>query len=52
MTESLVAQASKRYSDGLSIADVASEFGVHARTLAREFRRAGTVTRPRRGWGS
>ena len=28
---------------------VASEFGVHARTLAREFRRAGTRIRPRHG---
>ena len=51
MSDPLVARAADRYSEGLSVADVASEFGVHARTLAREFRRAGIVTRPRRGWG-
>jgi AraC-like DNA-binding protein len=50
MTDPLVTQASERYSEGLSLADVASEFGVHARTLAREFRRAGTPIRGRRGW--
>ena len=48
--DSLVAQASKQYAEGWSLADVASEFGVHARTLAREFRR-GIVIRPRRGLG-
>jgi transposase-like protein len=51
MSDPLVARAAERYSQGLSVADVASEFGVHARTLAREFRRAGIVIRPRRGWG-
>jgi transposase-like protein len=51
MSEPLVARAVERYSEGLSVADVASEFGVHAMTLAREFRSAGIVTRPRRGWG-
>lgn len=51
MTDPLVVRAAERYSEGLPVADVASEFGVHARTLAREFRRAGIVTRPRRGWG-
>lgn len=32
----LVAQLSGRYAKGLSLADVASEFGVYARTLACE----------------
>jgi AraC-like DNA-binding protein len=50
MTDLLVAQASERYAKGLSLADVASEFGVHARTLAREFRRSRTPIRGRRGW--
>jgi len=29
---------------------IAARFGVDARTLGREFRRAGVQTRPRRGW--
>ena len=50
MTDTLVALASERYAEGPSLAAVASELGVHARTLAREFRRAGTPIRARRGW--
>ena len=45
MTDPLVAQASERYAEGLSVADVASEFAVHPGTLAREFRRAATPIR-------
>jgi AraC-like DNA-binding protein len=52
LTDSHVAQASMRYADGLSLADVASDSNVHERTLAREFRRAGTPIRGRRGWTS
>jgi AraC-like DNA-binding protein len=51
MTDSLVAQASMRYARGLSLVDVAAEYGVHERTLAREFRRGGIPIRLRRGWG-
>jgi AraC-like DNA-binding protein len=50
MTDSLVARASERYAEGLSVAAVAVEFGVHERTLARGFRRSGTTIRARRGW--
>ena len=37
------------YGDGASHAQVAQAFGVHARTLAREFHRAGVSIRPQRG---
>ena len=50
MTDESVARAAARYDQGASPALVASEFGVHERTLAREFRRAGKLIRPRRGW--
>ena len=51
MTDALVTQACERYDQGLSLADVAAEFGIHERTLAREFRRVWIPIRPRRGWG-
>ncbi|HEX9505246.1 MAG TPA: hypothetical protein VGA62_04500 [Acidimicrobiia bacterium] len=38
------------YLDGKSLATVAEEFNVAVRTLRREFRKAGTSIRPRRGW--
>ncbi len=50
MTDRSVRQAAKRYEAGESLKVVASRFDVDARTLAREFRRAGIETRPRRGW--
>jgi AraC-like DNA-binding protein len=50
MTDCLVALAARRNADGLSLTYVAQEFGVHERTLAREFRRAATPIRGRRGW--
>jgi hypothetical protein len=48
MNDSLVAQASKRYGEGLSLVDVAADYGVHERTLAREFRMPGFPSDP--GW--
>lgn len=50
MTDRSVRQAARRYSSGDSLKAVASRFNVDARTLAREFRRAGVPIRPRRGW--
>jgi len=50
MTDASVARATQRYVDGLSLAAVAGEFGVHERTLARELRSAGVPIRPRNGW--
>ena len=50
MNDETVALAAAQYDRGASLAAVASAFGVHERTLAREFRRAGVATRPRRGW--
>ena len=50
MTDDAVAQAAARYGEGASLAAVAAEFGVHPRTLAREFHQAGVTIRPRRGW--
>lgn len=41
ITNESVALAAERYEEGASLAVVASEFGVHQRTLARELRRAG-----------
>ena len=49
MTDFQVVRAFDRYSEGLSLADVAGEFEIHERTLAREFRRAGSPVRARRG---
>ena len=50
LTDTKVAEAAVSYLDGHSLAAVAREFGVDARTLAREFRRAGVAIRRRRGW--
>ena len=50
MTDETVTRAAARYREGASLAIAAAEFGVHTRTLAREFRRAGVAIRPRRGW--
>jgi AraC-like DNA-binding protein len=50
MTDSAVVEASESYAKGLSLVEVATEFGIHERTLAREFRRVGISIRPRRGW--
>ena len=50
MTDAQVAEAAVRYLNGYSLTTVAEEFTVHARTLAREFRKAGVAIRPRRGW--
>jgi AraC-like DNA-binding protein len=52
MTDRSVRQAAELYRAGASLEVVATRFGVHARTLAREFERAGVQTRPRRGWRS
>ena len=50
MTDRSVRQAATRYESGESLMVVAARFGVDARTLAREFKRAGVPIRPRRGW--
>ena len=50
MTDRTVRQAAIRYRRGESLKVVATKFGVDARTLAREFRRAGVQIRQRRGW--
>ena len=50
MNDESVALAAARYEQGASLAVVASGFGVHQRTLARELRRAGSSIRLRRGW--
>jgi AraC-like DNA-binding protein len=50
MTDVQVARAAARYLDGHSLTTVADEFKIHARTLAREFRKARVTIRPRRGW--
>ena len=50
ITDEAVTQAAARYLEGASLATVAAEFGVHIRTLAREFRQAGVTIRLRRGW--
>ena len=50
MTDSLVAKAAVMYLDGHSLAAVANKFKVDTRTLRREFRKAGVLIRPRRGW--
>ena len=52
MNDRSVRQAARRYESGESLVVVASRFGVDARTLDREFKRAGIKTRPRRGWPS
>lgn len=50
MTDALVAEAAAKYRDGHSLATVADQFNVDARTLGREFRKAGIAIRPRPGW--
>jgi len=50
MTDESVAMAAVQYTVGASLAVVECKFGVHERTLAREFRRAGVPVRARRGW--
>ncbi len=50
MTDRSVRQAANRYASGESLNAVAVRFDVDARTLAREFRRAGIETRSRPGW--
>jgi AraC-like DNA-binding protein len=49
LNDETVALAAAPYEQGASLADVSNAFGVHERTLAREFRLAGVATRPRRG---
>ena len=47
MTDESVSRAAALYSGGASLAAAAREFGVHARTLAREFHRSGVAIRQR-----
>jgi AraC-like DNA-binding protein len=48
MTDDAVARAAAGYRKSASMAEVAAKFGVHSKTLAREFRQAGVTIRPRR----
>jgi hypothetical protein len=50
--DEILKQAADLYATGLSLADVAHQFGVDAQTVANRFRRAGVAVRPRRGWTS
>jgi hypothetical protein len=50
MTDRSVRQTAKLYGSGEPLKVAAARFDVDARTLAREFRRAGVPIRPRRGW--
>ncbi len=50
LSEANVAQAATLYSNGLSLANAAKEFGVSEGTVTREFRSAGLPIRPRKGW--
>jgi AraC-like DNA-binding protein len=50
MTDHTIRQAATRYQTGESLTSVAADFGVSARTLAREFKQAGVQIRQRRGW--
>lgn len=49
-TDRTVREAAQRYEAGESLKVVAARFDVDARTLAREFNRAGIPIRARRGW--
>jgi transposase-like protein len=42
-------EAAELYASGLSLADVADQFGIDAQTVANRLRRAGVAVRPRRG---
>ena len=42
-------EAAELYASGLSLADVADQFGIDAQTVANRFRRAGVAVRPRCG---
>ena len=50
LSEASVAQAATLYSNGLSLAKTAKEFGVNEGTITRYFRSAGLPIRPRKGW--
>ena len=50
MTDRSVREAAKHYEAGESLTAVGVRFDVDAKTLAREFRRAGVPIRARRGW--
>jgi IS30 family transposase len=50
MTDEAVDEVATRSREGLSLAVVAADFDVHARTLARELRRAGVSIQKRNGW--
>jgi transposase-like protein len=52
MDDEILKQAAEFYATGLSLADVADEFGVDAQTVANRLRRAGIAIRPRRGWST
>lgn len=47
-----LAEATRLYVVGLSLADFADRFGVDPQTVANRFRRAGVPVRPRQGWSS
>ena len=44
--------AADLYATGMSLADVAGQFGIDGQTVANRFQRAGVPVRARRGWTS
>ena len=44
--------AAEQYGSGMSLAEVATAYGIDAQTVANRFRRAGIPIRPRHGWPS
>lgn len=50
MSDPRVMEAATRYTTGMSLASVATEFSVPEGTLAREFKKAGVPIRFRKGW--
>ncbi len=49
MTDEMVVEATEYYAAGEPLATVGKRYGVEARTIGREFKRAGVVTRPSLG---
>lgn len=49
-TDDTLREATELYATGLSLAAVATRFGIDAQTVANRLRRAGVPVRPRRGW--
>lgn len=52
LTDDDIAQAAALYSSGRSLKATGSHFGVDPETIRREFKKAGVLIRPRRGWST